>query len=57
MLPMASNPDHGNLILCRCCFEKELAFRRERNRELAKDCAFQLPGWLSLEIYGEGVAA
>ena len=50
-------PDHGNMILCRCCFERELAWRRERNRELSKDCAFKLPGWLECAIYGEGGAA
>ena len=47
----------ANMILCRCCFERELAFRRERNKELAADCAFDLPGWLTCEIYGEAVTA
>lgn len=57
VLPLGSNPDHGNLILCRCCFERELAFRRERNRELAADCAFALPAWESLAVYGEEAPA
>lgn len=43
----------ANMILCRCCFERELEFRRERNKELAGDCAFQLPAWTSLKVYGE----
>lgn len=51
VLPMGANPDHGNLILCLSCFQREMAFRRERNRELSPDCAFDLPAWTSLKIY------
>ena len=43
----------SNIILCEACFRHELAFRRERNRELSKDCAFDLPDWESLKVYGE----
>lgn len=41
----------GNAILCRACFNHELAFRRDRNRELSKDCQFQLPAWETLKVY------
>lgn len=41
----------GNLILCRACFHYELAFRRERNLDLSKDCQFELPEWKSLKVY------
>lgn len=52
VLPLGKSPHHGNLILCRACFVRESNYRRERNRELSKDCAFELPTWESLEIYG-----
>ena len=45
LLPLGSIPDHGNIILCRYCFEREIAYRRVRNLNLAKDCAFKLPLW------------
>lgn len=41
----------GNLILCRACFDHEIAYRRERNHQLTDDCKFLLPTWESLEIY------
>jgi hypothetical protein len=41
----------SNLILCRACYEHELAWRRERNRELGAAFKFELPTWDSLEIY------
>lgn len=50
LLPIGRNPHHGNLILCHECFCRELLWRRERNRELAKDCAFALPAWNSLTV-------
>lgn len=43
----------SNGILCRYCFNREIAFRRDRNRDLSKDCQFKLPTWDSLKIYGE----
>lgn len=57
LLPLSRNPDHGNLILCRCCFKHEIAWRRQRNRDLAKDCAFALPRWEDLAPYGQEVKA
>jgi hypothetical protein len=53
VLPLGSQPNHGNLILCRQCFGRELSFRRERNWSLSKDCKFKLPPWESLEVYPE----
>lgn len=47
----------SNAILCLQCFRREIAFRRERNRELSKDCAFELPDWYSLKVYPEKEAA
>lgn len=52
-MPLGSSPDRGNMILCRNCFNRELSWREQRNRELSKDCAFALPTWDSLEIYGQ----
>jgi hypothetical protein len=53
VLPLGKSPHHGNLILCKPCFEHELNFRRERNRDLGKDAQFALPAWDSLEVYGQ----
>jgi len=54
VLPTGGRGDNqSNLILCQACFEHEIRFRVQRNRELAKDCRFDLPSWESLEIYGE----
>lgn len=44
----------GNAILCRKCYEVEMAFRRDRNRELAPECQFLLPPWYTLKIYDPG---
>lgn len=41
----------SNYLLCRACFNREIAFRKERNRELSPDCAFKLPTWDSLKVY------
>lgn len=41
----------SNLILCRSCFEYEIRYRKERNRELSKDCQFKLPKWEDLKVY------
>lgn len=51
LLPVDSIPDHGNMILCRSCLEREITWRRLRNRELSKGCQFKLPTWDSLEVY------
>jgi hypothetical protein len=53
VLPLGSNPHHGNLILCYLCFLREMAFRAERNEKLSKDCAFDLPQWINLKVYGD----
>jgi len=44
----------SNLILCRACFDHEIRFRRERNRELGDFARFELPAWESLTIYNPG---
>jgi len=43
----------GNIILCRACYEYEIAYRKERNAELSAGCQFDLPAWESLKVYGE----
>lgn len=54
VLPLGSNPHHGNLILCRSCFGREIRYRRARNFTLAADCAFALPMWEDLRSVREG---
>jgi hypothetical protein len=41
----------SNLILCRRCFDYEIAFRKDRNKELGKFAQFKLPAWEELEVY------
>lgn len=38
------------LSLCRACFTKEILWRLEANRTLAKDCQWDTPMWETLEI-------
>lgn len=52
VLPTGGTDGYGsNAILCRLCFNREITFRKERNRELSPDCAFKLPTWDSLKVY------
>jgi len=44
----------SNAILCWACYKHEMAFRRDRNRELSPDCRFDLPDWSSLKVYDGG---
>ena len=41
----------SNLILCRACFDHEIRWRRDRNRDLGRDAQFKLPTWDSLRVY------
>jgi len=43
---------NGILILCRACFDREIAWRRERNRELAAYARYALPTWEESTVYG-----
>jgi len=44
----------GNAILCRTCFNHELAWRKKRNKDLGEFAQFALPAWEDLEIYEPG---
>ena len=41
----------GNLILCRQCWENELAYRRDRNRSLGVFAQFALIAWNDAKVY------
>lgn len=41
----------SNAILCRACYNREIAFRVERNRDLSPDSLFDLPTWTTLKTY------
>lgn len=43
----------GNIICGRRGFNREMNFRRERNKTLDDSAKFPLPSWDSLKIYGE----
>lgn len=43
----------SNAILCFACYNREISYRRERNKELSKDCQFALPKWEDLKVYGQ----
>jgi hypothetical protein len=42
---------HGNLILCRACWNRELAWRKQRNRELEAFAQFELPAFDAAKVY------
>lgn len=44
--------ERSNALLCHACFEREIAWRKERNPKVAQP--FDLPEWGSLEVYGGG---
>ena len=41
----------SNAILCRQCWENELAYRRDRNRSLGVFAQFDLPSWQDANPY------
>ena len=43
----------GNMIYCRACYEHEMSYRRERNRDMGY-AAFELPKWEDLKVYEVG---
>jgi hypothetical protein len=50
-LPVSTDPDQGNSILCHACYVREIEYRSSRNRELEPACRFRLPAWRELEVY------
>lgn len=44
----------ANMILCRACFDHEIAYRRERNKRLSEAAQYVLPTWDSLEVFKSG---
>jgi hypothetical protein len=42
----------SNAILCRRCYQHEIAFRKERNHLLGRAFRFKLPEWDTLKVYG-----
>lgn len=51
VLPLGTNPHHGNLIICHACYLHEMSWRKERNRELSPEAQYDLPKWEDLEAY------
>lgn len=56
VMPMGNEPMHGNLILCRSCWQHEIEWRRQRNIGLGDFAKFDLPQWDSAPIYGDDPA-
>jgi len=42
----------ANNIVCQACFEHEMRYRRQRNRDLGGAMKFDIPGWMDLTVYG-----
>lgn len=51
LMPHSDTPLHGNDILCRSCWLRELSYRRERNRDLAEFARYSLPAWETEKVY------
>ena len=41
-LPWSKQPFHGNSILCRKCWAKEMSWRRDRNKKLERQNRFSI---------------
>jgi hypothetical protein len=41
----------ANTILCRSCFDREIAYRKECNKQIAPELRFGLPKFEDLEVY------
>ena len=44
----------SNLILCCACWQRELSYRRERNRTLGTFAQYNLPAWETAKVYDAG---
>ena len=51
LLPLGSKPLHGNLILCRACWLREIRFRQGANVVISDEFKFDIPEWSEAEIY------
>ena len=54
LMPHSDTPLHGNDILCRSCWQRELSYRRERNRALGTFAQYNLPAWETAKVYDAG---
>lgn len=46
--------DDSNALLCKSCYYHEIAYRKDRNIDLADNYKFELPEWNDLKIYDKG---
>lgn len=44
----------SNALLCRACFNHELQYRKQRNKELGSAFKFDIPDWYDLKLYDPG---
>jgi hypothetical protein len=51
LLPNSNNPDHGNSIVCRHCFNLIILHRQQENKRLEESVKHLTPSWDSLKIY------
>ena len=49
---LSHGKDAGNSILCRWCWGREMSFRIERNRKLAKDVQYDILSFEQGQVYG-----
>jgi hypothetical protein len=54
VMPHSDAPLCGNDILCRRCWDRELRYRADRNRNLAEYAKYALPRWEDAQVYGDG---
>ena len=51
VMPHSNEPLHGNDILCRACWNREIDYRIDRNDELGNHSQDGLPVWADSKVY------
>ncbi len=51
VLPLGTDPNHGNIIVCFECYCHEIAYRNERSKELSPESQYKHVKWADLKVY------
>lgn len=54
VLPVSKEAGGSNILCGHAGYIREMAWRKERNKDLSPECRFDLPNWDDLEVYFDG---